>query len=223
VNFLRWSRGFFGPKVAQPPSVSDHATSGYHTIVLWPLRKKEKTIIAPPLQRGGASSGLPKPWTIPFDGPYWYFQFAAESLGPNARTTQGDPLKVNVRSTDNGTLLMEAHQHLTEPLDLSCCREIQIVFKNDVSLGAFAVGLTLTDSRAKGVRSESLGVRFIDSSAAHPSASGTSPVEQVLSFPFPRHRLIRSFDAITVSLLPDARHRTAGRRVALERFILIPN
>jgi hypothetical protein len=55
------------------------------------------------------------------------------------------------------------------------------------------------------------------------STSSTSPIQQVLTFPFPKHRLIRSFDAIIVSLLPDPKRRTTGRKVAVERFILIPN
>ena len=219
MPFLYWHRATFGPKVVKQSSASDHASGGYHTIVLWPLQKKEKTIIAPREQSAGTSSGLTRPWSIPFDGPYWYFQFAAESPGPNSRTAHGDPLKANVRSTDEGALLMEAHQHLSQPLDLTCCRAIQIVLKNDVTLGAFAVGLSLTDSHAKGVRSQSLGVKIADPGAAH---GGTSPIEQVLSFPFPKHRLIRSFDAVTVSLLPDAKHRTIGRKVAIERFILMP-
>jgi hypothetical protein len=186
--------------------------------VLWPIEKKEKTITAPFVKSGGSSPGITKPWSIPFDGPYWYFNFWAESVGANSRTAHGDPLKVNVRSTDDAPLLMEARQQLLKPLDLTCCREMQIVIRNDVSLGALAVGVSLTDSHAKGNRSQSLGVKAVAS-----NSSGTAPVEQVLTFPFPEHRLIRSFDSITVSLLPDPKHRTAGRRVAVERFVLIPN
>jgi hypothetical protein len=224
LSLLRWRRASLGPRLVQQTSASEHASGGFHTIVLWPMQKKERSIIAPPLQRGGASPGITKRWSIPFDGPYWYFKFSGESPGPNTRTTHGDPLKVNVRSTDEMPLLMEAHQQLSKPLDLTCCREMQIVIRNDLSLGAFAVGLLLTDSHAKGTRSQSLGVKAVNpSAAAQLGPSNSSPVEQVLTFPFPKHGVIKSFDAITVSLLPDARHRTAGRRVAVERFILIPN
>jgi hypothetical protein len=223
LSLLRWRRASFGPRFVPQASATAHASGGYHTIVLWPMQKKERTIIAPPLQRGGALPGRTKPWSIPFDGPYWYFKFSTASPGPNTRTTRGDPLKVNVRSTDEAPLLMEAHQQLAKPLDPACCREMQIVIRNDVSLGAFAVGLVLTDSHAKRNRSQSLGVKAVDPSNAQQGLSNASPAEQVLTFPFPKHGAIKSFDAITVSLLPDARHRTAGRRVAVERFILIPN
>ncbi len=209
--------------LAKQQSAPEHTGGGYRTIVLWPIQKKEKTIIAPAVRMGGAPSGITKPWSIPFDGPYWYFKFSAESPGANSRTVHGDPLKVNVRSTDEAPLLMEAHQRLTKALDLACCREIQVVIRNDSSRGAFAVGLALTDSQAKGIRSQNLGVKMVDPGVEPQGASSPSPVEQTLIFPLPKHRLIRSFDGITVSLLPDPKYRTAGRRVAVERFLLIPN
>jgi hypothetical protein len=164
---------------------------------------------------------MAKPWIIPFYGPYWYFKFPGESPGPDARTTHGDPLKVNVRSSDRGPLLMEAHQYLSDPIDLSCCREMQIVFRNDVSLGALAVGLSLTDSESK--LSQNLGIKYVVPSPADQPPGNTSPVEQTLIFPFPKHGLVKRFDAITVTLLPDGRHLTAGRKVAVERFVIIPN
>jgi hypothetical protein len=199
----------------------DRSSSGYQTIVLWPIQKQEKVVPAPPLNTNASSPGVAKPWIIPFDGPYWYFKSAGDSPGPNARTTRGDPLKVNVRSTDRGPLLMEAHQHLSDPMDLSCCREMQIVFKNDVSLGALAVGLSLTDSQRK--LSQTLGIKYVASSPADPRPGNTSPVEETLIFPFPKRGIIKRFDAITVILLPDAKHLTAGRKVAVERFVIIPN
>jgi len=164
---------------------------------------------------------MAKPWIIPFNGPYWYFKLPGESPGPNARTTRGDPLKVNVHSTDRAPLLMEAHQYLAAPINMTCCREMQIVFRNDVTLGALALGLSLTDSRRK--TSQSLGIKFISSNPADQPPGNASPVEETLIFPFPQRAIIQRFDAITVTLLPDAKHPTAGRKVAVERFVVIPN
>jgi hypothetical protein len=56
---------------------------------------------------------------------------------------------------------MEAHQHLSDPIDLDCSREMQIVFRNDVSVGALAVGICLTNSHSKGTQSQNLGVKYV--------------------------------------------------------------
>ena len=94
--------------------ISLRPASGYQAIVLWPIKKEERVIPAPHLKIDSlASAGDAKKWIIPFYGPYLYFKFAGESLGPDARTTKGDPLKVNVYSTDRAPLLMEAHQQLS--------------------------------------------------------------------------------------------------------------
>ncbi|MEO6815365.1 MAG: hypothetical protein ABI177_01585 [Edaphobacter sp.] len=216
------------PAFASPPQSSRHASrknssAGYSTIVLWPLPKK-KTIIAPPRTQSEAASGhKTKPWVIPFDGPYWYFKFPGESPGPLARNAHGDPLKVNVRSTDSSPLLMEAHQYLPAPVDLSCCRELQIVFRNDASLGASEVGIQLTDSHAKSKSTQSLGIKPIASDSSSQPPQNASPIEETVTFPIPKSATIKQFDQITVALLPRYPYRTAGRKVEIERFIMIPN
>jgi hypothetical protein len=199
-----------------------NSSAGYRTIVLWPVPKKEKMIISPSLAIDTTAGHKAKPWVIPFDGPYWYFKIPGESPGSMARTAHGDPLKVNVRSTDSSPLLMEAHQYLPDPVDLSCCREIQVVFSNDVSLGASQVGISLTDSHAKSKPTQSLGIKSIPISDLDPMQAGTLPVEQTVSFPLPKPGTIRQFDQITVVLLPHHQFSTAGRKVAIERFIMIP-
>jgi hypothetical protein len=207
-------------KKQRPPP--DHSSSGYRTIVLWPIQKKEKVVPSPHLNNA-SSRGIAKPWIIPFYGPYWYFKSLGETPGPNARTTRGDPLKVNVRSTDNNQLLMEAHQYLPDSIDITCCREMQIVFRNDLSLGAFAVSISLMDSHSKRTLSQKLGVKFVVPNPADQSPGNASPVEESLTFSFPKHGTIKRFDSIIVALLPDANHRTAGRKVAIERFVMVPN
>jgi hypothetical protein len=223
VSFPRLHRAPANASASKQQPSPDRSSSGYQTIVLWPIEKQEKFIPSPPINVNSLSPGIAKPLVIPFYGPYWYFKFAGESPGPNARTTRGDPLKVNVRSTDRSPLLMEAHQLLSDPIDLTCCREMQVVFRNDVSLGALAVGLSLTDSHSKGKLSQTLGVKYVAPSAANQRPGNTSPVEETLIFPLPKQGVIKRFDEITVTLLPDARHLTAGRKVAVERFVIIPN
>mgnify|MGYP001597844434 CR=1 FL=1 len=220
--FHVWRQNLLPPRPAKQPS-EDHSSEGYRTIVLWPIQKKEKVIPPPPTSIDPGAHRAARPWIIPFDGPYWYFKTPGESPGPEARITHGDPLKVNVRSTNRAPLLMEAHQNLAVPIDLSCCREIQVVFKNDTSLGASDVGLLLTDSHAKGKPFQNLGIRSVPMNGIDPPSGDLSPAEETVSFPLPASSKIRKFDRITVVLLPDAQHATAGRKVAVERFVMIPN
>jgi hypothetical protein len=206
-------------------SSEGHSSEGYRTIVLWPVPKKEKKMMLPLLEKNTFSQNKAKPWVIPFYGPYWYFKISGEAPGPMARTTRGDPLKVNVRSTDDAPLLMEAHQYLSDPVDLACCHEIQVVFSNDVSLGASEVGLSLTDSHAKvkSKASQSLGIKSIALNTPPQLDGGTSPIEETVTFPLPRPGTIQKFDQITVILLPHYRYSTAGRKVAIESFVMVPN
>ena len=215
------------PPSASPPKSSKqasqpNASAGYRTIVLWPIPKKEKILIAPSTAPDAASGHKATPWVIPFDGPYWYFKFPGESPGPLARNAHGDPLKVNVRSTDRSPLLMEAHQYLPTPVDLSCCRELQVVFRNDASLGVSQVGILLTNSHAKSKSSQSLGIRPITSVNPGQLPQSPSPIEETVTFPIPRPATIKQFDQITVALLPRSPYATAGRKVAIEKFIMVP-
>ncbi|MBN9615469.1 MAG: hypothetical protein BGO25_13585 [Acidobacteriales bacterium 59-55] len=227
---LVWQRRAFrviehvlaSPRPIRQPAYEKPSSSGYQAIVLWPIRKKEKVIASPPLNVGLASQRAKKPWVIPFYGPYLYFKVSGEQPGPEARTTHGDSLKVDVRSTDSDPLLMEAHQHLSDPVDMDCCREIQVVFKNDLARGASELGIALTDSRSKGRLSQNLGIRYVALDAVG-QRSGDAPfIEETLSFPFPKAAKIKRFDQITVILFPDPKHLIAGRKVAIERFVMIP-
>jgi len=219
--FHVWRQNLLPPRPAKQSS-EDHSSEGYRAIVLWPIQKKEKSIPPPPTSINPGAHRAARPWIIPFDGPYWYFKTPGESPGLEARITHGDPLKVNVRSTNRVPLLMEAHQNLAVPIDLACCREIQVVFKNDTSLGASDVGLLLTDSHAKGKPSQSLGIKYVPMNSIDQPSGDLSPVEETVSFPIPATGKIRKFDRMTVVLVPDAQHATAGRKVAVERFVMIP-
>ena len=225
--YLLWPRGLvLQPKVqakSRPvQQAGKHSSEGYQAIVLWPIRKKAKVIPSPPLDIHPGSHGTAKPWAIPFDGPYWYFKIPGETPGADARTVQGDSLKVNVRSTNSYPLLMEAHQKLTDPVSLACCREIQVVFKNDLTMGATEMGLSLTDSHSAGKITQNLGVKYaaLDGSGEHSESS--TAMEETLSFSIPKVAKIHSFDQMTVVLYPDQTHLTAGRKVAIERFVMIP-
>jgi len=221
--FHVWEQTLSHPRPVKQQASEEHSSEGYRAIVLWPLQKKEKVIPSPLSSIHPSSRNNARPWIIPFYGPYWYFKILGESPGPKARITRGDPLKVNVRSTNREPLLMEAHQNLADPVDLACCREIQVVFKNVVQMGATDVGILLTYSHSKGKPSLNLGIKYVASNGADQALGIVSPVEETVSFPFPKSGKISKFDQITVILLSNAKHLTTGRKVAVERFIMIPN
>jgi len=204
---------FAAPKA--PVSKAETASTGYQTIVLWPLEKEKKTLLRFPVKSRAPGPGVAEPLVIPFYGPYWYFKFPGETPGKNVRSTKGDPLKVNVHSTDRLPLLMEAHQRLVEPIETARCEEMRVVVTNDANLGAFAVGLSLADSGSKSKSALNLGTQ-------HASLGKTGQAEETFVFPFPKRSALQKFDAITVTFLPDARHVTSGRKVAVERFVVIP-
>ncbi len=216
ATFTGWSR----PRLQIGTGKQKASAMIFHTIVLWPKKNEEKierTYVARAVR---ISPGRARVWSIPFTGPYWYMKVAGEVPDTDARVTEGDPLKVNVRSGDRRPLVMEAHQHLSEPVDLACCRELQVVIRNDASLGATAIGLTLADSQAN--HSEDWGSKVIladNSDLAH-SALATS--ERTISFSVPEHGTIERFDEITVTLKSDEKRLTFGRKVAVERFVLVP-
>jgi hypothetical protein len=198
-----------------PAAKAQTASAGYQTIVLWPLEKEKKTLLRFPVKSRVLGPGVAEPLVIPFYGPYWYFKFPGETPGKNVRSTKGDPLKVNVHSTDQLPLLMEAHQRLVEPIETAKCGEMRVVITNDANLGALAVGVTLADSNSKGKYSLNLGTQ-------HASVRTSGQAEETFVFSFPKRSALEKFDAITVTFLTDAQHSMSGRKVAVERFVVIP-
>jgi len=211
------------PPVARQPSESESPASGYVGIVLWPPPTKKEIVPPAPhpslLQARSAS----RPVVIPFDGPYWYFK--APNTRPSARAhiAHGKPTDVNVRSTDFGPLMMEAHQNLGTPIDLACCGEIDVAITNaDNRSGEIALAMLLTDSSAPGKPSLQLGVKTIASSEPAEIPIARPPVQENLRFPIPRSRTLRRFDQIAIVFLPSRQRSRAGARIAIDSFELIP-
>ncbi|MBB5059523.1 hypothetical protein HDF16_004249 [Granulicella aggregans] len=191
------------------------ASSGFHTIVLWPLEKEKKTVLRLPVKSDVPAPGAAEPLVIPFYGPYWYFKFEGETPGKDSQATKGDPLKVNVHSTDRLPLLMEAHQRLAGPIEMASCGEMQVVITNDVAQGALGVGLTLTDSSSKKKVGLNLGIKRAQNHE-------TGRTEETITFLIPKRSALQRFDEITVTFVPDPRYATSGRKVAVEKFVVVP-
>src|SRR6266702_261820 len=204
------------------PAQAEASNSGYFGIILYPPPQK-KELGAPVLHSNSLlSSTLAKPMKMPFDGPYWYFKNGRRP-GPKAHVARGRSTDVNVRSTDLDPLMMEAHQKLGVPIDLSTCGEIDVDLTNaDTRIGEIDLALLLTDSTAPGRPGQLLHGLPIASSELDPIPANRAPVKETLRFTIPHPATVRRFDEITVAFRLAPRHGRAGAKISIDSFELMP-
>jgi hypothetical protein len=210
------------PNAARTPDTNQPGAD-YVGIILWPPPKKKVEIVPPPRNAVALGHGIGlKRLIIPFDGPYWYFKAPLTEPGPKAHVTFGKPTEAKVQSTNWMPLRMEAHQNLGLPIDLDCCREIDVTMTNaDNRAGRIDVALVLTDTDSK--RSEMLGDEPIRSSLNRLARPANQPaVTETLRFAIPRTVKLERFDEINVVIQPSAERARLGSRIAVEEFELVP-
>jgi hypothetical protein len=211
------------PSTDRDPSGTSQANSGYYGIILLPPPAKKVVVAPPPDVSSSQAVSVAKPLVIPFDGPYWYFRAPNKQPGAKAHVAHGKSTEVNIHSTDRAPLLMEAHQNLGLPIDLHCCREIDLAIVNaDVRPGQITLGLLLTDSTSPATPSLYLGEEPILSSQPLQIPLDRPAVKETLRFLIPPAGKLAHFDKITVIFLPDSRRAAAGAKVAVENFTLLP-
>jgi hypothetical protein len=135
---------------------------------------------------------------------------------------RGKSTAVNMHSTNDFPLQMEAHQTLPQPISLDCCREIDLALTNaDNRPGSIAVSLILTDTTSPHHPSQELHLQPILSSESSHFSLVRAPVDETLRFPIPSGQL-RRFNDITV-VFQTARERSlGGAKVALKQFTPVP-
>ncbi len=192
-------------------------------IVLSPVVKRTKILPPVPHLDSALTGRASEPLVIPFDGPYWYFKQPHTDPGPRAHVIHKQATDINVRSTNWLPLRMEAHQNLGLPIDLACCREIDIALTNaDNRPGTITLDMLLTNSATHGSSTEDLGNQLIPSSEVDPLPSSRAPVHELLKFPIPPHGVLRQFNAITVVFQPSRNRAQLGAKVSIQNFTLIP-
>jgi hypothetical protein len=206
------------------------ASDGYSGIILLSPSEERERIIAPVKHEvvPNFSHKFMEPVEIPFDGAYWYFKAPDKAPRPTARVVRGSSTKTTIRSSDRYPLLMEAHQKLTNPIDLGCCSAIQMVVQNaDRREGAIALELWVRKDSTPRPVVHYLGTMAIPSSerriaTSSYAASPPLPSEEKLIFPIPSAMDGIEFDEITVVVrLAPARART-GAQIAIRKFVLEP-
>jgi hypothetical protein len=203
-----------------PPSANGIA--GYQSIILWPFPQKKE--ILPPLPQPASllAPGTTKPLIIRFDGPYFYFQPPHKGPSLAALQVRGTPLIHDFQSNNFMPLVMEAHQALGSAIPLARCREIQVgILNGDNRPGVINVAVLLGHSSAPSNQLY-LGQQPVVSSQPANFGFKATAASENLRFPVPASAKLRSFNQITVMILPDDVNYDQGSKVAIQQFQLIP-
>jgi hypothetical protein len=195
----------------------------YQGIILFTVQQKEKELLPPPMRRDPLRTGVAKQLIIPFNGAYWYFQAPKRGPGTHAHLAHGDPVAVSIYSNSWIPLAMQAHQTLSQPVELSGRGEMRATIRNgDNRPGRIDMGVLLTDSTLPGKPSIYLGIKPIVSTETDHFSFKASPLDEELQFAIPLHPGIRKFDEITVFFFPAEERSTVGARVGIRQFELTP-
>ncbi len=180
-------------------------------VVLWSEPKPRTKLVEPlPTSLRTAIQSKPnEPSSIPFTGEYWMFR--PPETRPPPRTSysrRGNPLTLSFLTTDHAAMAMDAHQRLSHAIDLSCCREIQIVLSNgDRYPATVALELILIN----GELSQSLGTVEVPSRP-----------QVVLGFIVPSSSSLREFNELKIVFHRDSVRNDRSARMSIERFVLVP-
>ncbi len=219
----------FVTNLYQPSSAGSRAITdkSFPGVILWPEVKPEQKPLVAPASTWVPSALPPVPRTpsdIPFSGQYWMFKPPQEAPPRGSYFKRASPLDQSFLTTDQRPLSMEGLQKLNHPLDLACCRAIQVAIENaDRYPGTVALELLLIDSQAPGQPMQSLGKRDVLSRPEiKPLDLPPIPVMETLEFPVPRIAEIREFDEMQV-LFHRAFFRTdRSAKISIEHFTLVP-
>jgi hypothetical protein len=226
IAFAR-GRGSSVTRAPQQKRRADNSTSGlagYESIILWPAPEKKRVVAPSPSRTSLQGLRMPtKPMVIPFQGAYWYFRPRGHGPGSSTHVAHGNPLTMDIRSSDFVPLVMEAHQDLGAAIPLACCREIQVTIQNnDNTRGAIALGVLLTDSTSLGKPTLYLDQQPVLSAEPSHFSFKSLPALEVLRFAIPHHPKIQRFDEITVIVFPDSERARTGAKIAITQFALLP-
>ncbi|HTH52538.1 MAG TPA: hypothetical protein VL495_01225 [Edaphobacter sp.] len=205
---------------------SSRSSAGYVGIVLLSPSVKQRKLEMPAKHDPmNFSVRLAQPLEIPFDGQYWYFKAPDRQPRPTAHVVRADTLKATIQSSDSYPLLMEAHQRLSDPMDLGCCSAIHMVVQNaDKREGRIALELWVRNRTVKPVVPHYLGTATIPSSELPTAAKSwpARPPEENMSFPIPPGLAGLQFDEIMLVVRSSPALARTGAKIAIRKFVFEP-
>ena len=199
---------------------------GSYGILLWPEHETYTKLIAPtPAAETGRYnfSRNSSPLVIPFNGVYWFFQAPDRQPPENSRHAKASPDKVVIRSTDRRPLSIEAHDHLGNLIDLSCCSQVQIAIRNqDRYPDSVSLELVLINTSLRLKPSESLGRMMVKSTLPWSLYKERPAASETLNFPIPSRPPLRQFDEVKIVFRLDASRADTAARIAIDHLVLVP-
>ena len=231
-NFARYAPSQGGDKGGQggrrktPQGSIAPPAEGDPGVVLLPVKLTHTKLVAPaPVIANALSTGhgSTKPLEIPFEGVYWFFRAPDVHPPGTSREAHGSPEMLDIRSTDQRPLLMEARENLGSMIDLNCCSRIQIAIRNaDHYPATVSLELVLINSAAPGKPFESLGTALVRSKHPWKWYDKSLPANETLNFALPARPSLHRFDEVRIVFRIAAARADTGPRIAIDRLVLIP-
>ena len=205
--------------------VADPLSPSFPGVVLWPEAKPHVTLVPPQaLTYGRLTLDRSKPFSVPFNGVYWFLRSESGPPPENAFVTRGSPVNRTFRTTARTVpLTMTARHNFGSTIDVSCCDRIQLEIRNaDGYPNTVSLGLTLVNTLLSDKPSQYLGKALVRSMPRLTSNNQIVPARETLVFFIPKDTALKSFDEVAVSFGRDWRRRNQSVKVAIDRFVLIP-
>jgi hypothetical protein len=166
-------------------------------VILWPEIKPITRLVAPPPRGLSTGTALARPFGIPFAGQYLLYRFPQQRPPATSILQRGSPASLSFSTVDRVRLNMDAIQKLDEPVDLSCCRAVQIeIWNADKHPGTVVLELYASDRL--------LGAAPVNSS---PDLTREPLVAVMETLEFPSAAVVATELKV---------------RIAIERFVLVP-
>jgi len=203
------------PDAPQPPGGDGVRGDSYLGVILLPEIQKQVTLVPPlPALIHNPFRENKRSLEIPFYGVYWFFRRPYTRPPPDSLELHGKPSDLTFRSHDSRPLIMEAHQSLGAPFQVSCCASIQLALTNRSRVpGTVSIELLLVDTFADGKPSQSLGMLPVQ------SAFGAN---EVLTYPIPPSPAVQQFDEFTIRFHRPFLLARESPNVSIDGFTLRP-
>jgi hypothetical protein len=193
----------------------------FPAVELYPDEHHVTKLVAPPAVPGsGPSTGNADPFSIPFDGVYWFWHGPSDQPPLNSVVLHGSPSAHFFRSTDGDLMSMEARQNLGFAVDPHRYGAIEIEIQNaDPFPDSVSLVLKIRNTAMAGKPSQNLGLEKVPVPLFSKERGAT---HQTLRFHIPSRLAMGSFDELTVSYFLRGDRNNRSARIAIERFRFVP-
>lgn len=198
------------PRAGLPPG-----DGSFPGVILRPDVKPFARLVQPPPVRRGTGFSFERTYAIPFDGEYWMYRFLYQRPPAKSLQERGSPTDLSFSTIDRWPLVMEAHQNLDPPIDLTC-RAVRVEiwnadrYPNTISIELDALG-------EKGWRT--LGTQPVRSI---PEREGDHIVAAAESLEFAIGAPVYGCLELKAAFIRDSKRAHRSAMVAIDRFVLLP-